>query len=53
MEIKKGDSVSINDIEAIVLEVLDPMESKRPKCWIQQLGKPYLVNIADLKLTKE
>ncbi len=51
--VKKGDSVSINDIDATVTEVLDPKESKRHKCWILQGGKPYLVNISDLKLTKE
>lgn len=50
--VKKGDAVSINGIEATVIEVLDPNESKRPKCKILQQGKAYLVNISDLKINK-
>lgn len=50
--IKKGDTVSINGIEATVIEVLDPTESKRPKCWIIQTGKKYCVNISDLTTVK-
>ncbi len=52
MEVKKGDTVSINSIEATVTEVLDSKETKRHKCWILQLGKPYLVNISDIKLIR-
>ena len=50
VKVKKGDLVYINKIEATVIEVLNPNESKRHKCWILQQGTKYLVNISDLTI---
>ncbi len=49
MEVKIGDLVSINKIDAIVTKVLNPNESVKPRCEINQLGKTYCVFISDLK----
>jgi len=47
--IKIGDLVSINKIDAIVTKVLDPKESVKPRCEINQLGETYCVLVSDLK----
>jgi hypothetical protein len=52
MELKQGDLVEINNIEATVVEVLNPNESKVPRCWIMQEGKKYCVFVSDLKIKK-
>ncbi len=50
--LRQGDLVYINKIESTIIEVLDPRESKKPRCWIMQEGKKYCVFTADLKKDK-
>ncbi len=47
--IRQGDLVTMNGIDSTVVEMLDPNESKKHRCWILQEGKKYCVFVSDLK----
>jgi len=49
LQVSVGDVVSINDKMAVVIEVLDPTQSKEPRCMIKQEGSSYNVLVSDLK----